>query len=88
LLSSNKLQIISVDGSVEVDNIGNFNTQTGTITLEGFKPTGFDGNQININITPANQNTVRPLRNYILDIDAALSTSIATLDFQNTQVTL
>ena len=88
LLSSNKLQIISVDGSVEVDNIGNFNTQTGTITLEGFKPTGFDGNQININITPANQNTVRPLRNYILDIDAALSTSTAVLDFQNTQVTL
>ena len=88
LLSSNKLQIISVDGSVEVDNIGNYNTTTGTITLEGFKPTGFDGNQLNINITPANQNTVRPLRNYILDIDAALSTSIATLDFQNTQVTL
>ena len=41
----------------------------------------------NISIT-ANQNTVRPLRNFILDIDTSLSTSRAVLDFQNTQVTL
>ena len=43
---------------------------------------------IRVDITPANQNTIRPLRNYILDIDRTLSTSKAQLDFQNTQVTL
>ena len=88
LLSSNKLQIISVDGSIEVDNIGSFDSIAGTISLVGFKPTGFNGNKINFNVTPANQNTVRPLRNFILDIDTSLSTSRAVLDFQNTQVTL
>lgn len=88
LLSSNKLQIISVDGSIEVDNIGSFESTAGTISLVGFKPTGFEGNEINFNVTPANQNTVRPLRNFILDIDTSLSTARAVLDFQNTQVTL
>ena len=88
LLSSNKLQIISVDGSVEVDNVGSFDSTAGTISLVGFKPTGFEGNKINFNVTPANQNTVRPLRNFILDIDTSLSTARAVLDFQNTQVTL
>ena len=88
LLSSNKLQIISVDGSIEVDNIGSFESTAGTISLVGFKPTGFEGNKINFNVTPANQNTVRPLRNFILDIDTSLSTARAVLDFQNTQVTL
>ena len=87
-LSSNKLQIISVDGSIEVDNIGSFESTAGTISLVGFKPTGFEGNKINFNVTPANQNTVRPLRNFILDIDTSLSTARAVLDFQNTQVTL
>ena len=60
----------------------------GTISLVGFKPTGFEGSKINFNVTPANQNTVRPLRNFILDIDTSLSTARAVLDFQNTQVTL
>ena len=88
LLSSNKLQIISVDGTVEVDNIGSYDQNSGTISLVGFKPTGFEGNELSFNITPANQNTVRPLRNFILDIDTSLSNSLAVLDFQNTQVTL
>ena len=88
LLSSNKLQVISVDGSIEVDNVGSFDSTAGTISLVGFKPTGFEGNKINFNVTPANQNTVRPLRNFILDIDTSLSTARAVLDFQNTQVTL
>jgi len=88
LLSSNKLQVISVDGSVEVDNVGSFDSTAGTISLVGFKPTGFEGSKINFNVTPANQNTVRPLRNFILDIDTSLSTARAVLDFQNTQVTL
>ena len=88
LLSSNKLQIISVDGTVEVDNIGSYDQNSGTISLVGFKPTVFEGNELSFNITPANQNTVRPLRNFILDIDTSLSNSLAVLDFQNTQVTL
>ena len=43
---------------------------------------------ISITVTPANQNTIRPLRNYVLDIDQSTSTSRALLDFQNTQVSI
>ncbi len=87
-LSSNKLQVITLDGTVEIDNAGSYEASTGTITLIGFKPSGFNGSQIDIKVLPANQNTVRPLRNFILDIDTDLSTSRSLLDFQNTQVSI
>ena len=87
-LSTNKLQVITIDGVVEVDNVGSYESSTGTVTLVGFKPSGFNGSQIDIKVTPANQNTVRPLRNFILDIDTDLSTSRSLLDFQNTQVSI
>ena len=87
-LSTTKLQIISIDGTVEVDNIGSYNNLTGVVTLTGFKPTAFEGDEITVSITPANQNTIRPLRNYVLDIDTTKSTSRAVLDFQNTSVSI
>ena len=87
-LSSNKLQVITIDGVVEVDNVGSYESSTGTVTLVGFKPSGFNGSQIDVKVIPANQNTVRPLRNFILDIDTDLSTSRSLLDFQNTQVSI
>ena len=87
-LSTTKLQIISIDGTVEVDNIGSYNNLTGVVTLTGFKPTAFEGDEITVSITPANQNTIRPLRNYVLDIDTTKSTSRAILDFQNTSVSI
>jgi len=83
-----KLQIISIDGTVEVDNIGNYNNLTGVVSIIGFKPTAFEGNAIDISILPANQSTIRPLRNFILDIDTTASTSRAILDFQNTAVSI
>ena len=87
-LSSNKLQVITLDGTVEIDNAGSYEASTGTVTLIGFKPSGFNGSQIDIKVLPANQNTVRPLRNFVLDIDTDLSTSRSLLDFQNTQVSI
>jgi len=87
-LSTTKLQIVSIDGTIEVDNIGSYNNLTGVVTLTGFKPTAFEGDEITVSITPANQNTIRPLRNYVLDIDTTKSTSRAVLDFQNTSVSI
>ena len=86
-VGTTKLQIISIDGTIEVDNIGSYNNLTGTVTLVGFKPTSFEGSEISISVFPANQNTIRPLRNYILDIDTT-SSSRAVLDFQNTAVSI
>ena len=83
-----KLQIISIDGTVEIDNIGSYNNLTGVVSIIGFKPTAFEGSAIDISILPANQSTVRPLRNFVLDIDTTASTSRAVLDFQNTAVSI
>ena len=88
LLKSNVLQVISVDGTVEVDNIGDYQSATGKITLNGFKPSSFEGSAIQVAVTPANQSTIRPLRNFVIDIDTQASSSNALLDFQNTAVTL
>ena len=87
-LNSTKIQIVSVDGTIENDNVGTYNQETGVVSLVGFKPTSIDGSFISITVTPANQNTIRPLRNYVLDIDQSTSTSRALLDFQNTQVSI
>ena len=87
-LDSNKLQIISVDGTIEIDNIGSYDASKGTISLVGFNPTAIVGTSIKFSATPANQSTIRPLRNYILDIDTLNSNSSAILDLQNTTVTL
>ena len=87
-LSSNKLEIISSDGTVEVDNIGSYDGGKGTITLVGFNPSAIVGTSIKFSVIPANQSTIRPLRNFILDIDTSASNTSAILDFQNTAVTL
>jgi len=86
-VGTTKLQIISIEGTIEVDNIGSYNNLTGIVNLVGFKPTSFEGSEISISVFPANQNTIRPLRNYILDIDTT-SSSRAVLDFQNTAVSI
>ena len=83
-----KLQIVSVDGTVEVDNIGSYGTTTGIVSIIGFNPAAFEGTSITLSTTPANQNTIRPLRNYVIDIDTGLSSSRAILDFQNTSVSI
>ena len=83
-LNSTKIQIVSIEGDIEVDNAGSYNPATGTVSLTGFKPTAIEGTEIKVSVTPANESTIRPLRNFILNIDQSLSTSNAVLDFQNT----
>lgn len=86
--SSTKLQVVSVDGTIEVDNVGSYNAVSGIISIVGFKPSSFEGSSISLKATPANQSTIRPLRNYVIDIDTALSSSRAILDYQNTSVSI
>jgi len=83
-LSSNTIQIINSTGGIVNDNIGSYAANSGTITLTQFNPTAIEGDFIKISSTPTDQSTVRPLRQHILKFDADLSTTIATLDFQNT----
>ena len=89
LLNYTKLQIVDQsDGSVVVDNIGTYNTSKGTIDLVGFKPSAFSGVGIEIMVTPANESTIRPLRNYVLELDEDKTTVNSIIDYQNTATSL
>jgi len=87
-LGSNTLQVQTVGGVTLVSNIGSYTESTGTVSLVAFNPSAIVGTQLKVSVTPANQSTIRPLRNYIIDIDAGLTTTIAQVDYQNTRTTL
>lgn len=89
LLESTKLQLISADdGTVVVDNVGSYNTSSGVVTISGQSITAIQGESIKITATPADQGTIKPLRNYILKYDTVRSRASGTFDFQNTAVTI
>ena len=89
-LSSTILQVIDADANVQVNNIGSYNPNNGTVTITGFNPVSIAGGQtyIRLSVTPANQSTITPLRNYILNIDTARSFASGILDYGKTQVAL
>ena len=84
-LGTNQLQVISNIGSeILADNIGTYNASTGVVSIVGLTVSAFVGENIKVSVKPANESTIRPLRNYILDIDTSRSVAAATLDYQNT----
>lgn len=88
-LNSKKLELVNIDGDVELDNIGEYDTGTGKVLLQGFNPVTIEGGSIlKVSVTPTNQSTIRPLRNYIIDLDTELSFAQSQIDYQNTQLTL
>lgn len=87
-LGSTKLQIVNLENTVVLDNAGSFNANTGVVSITGFLPSAYEGDAVKVTATPANQSTIRPLRNYILSIDQSTSVSQALVDYQNTAVSL
>ena len=88
-LNSTTLQIQNSTGEIIVDNIGSFSPATGKVNLVGFLPTSVDNNGVlKVSVRPANESTVRPLRNYIIDIDTSLLTVTTQIDFQNTETVI
>jgi hypothetical protein len=90
-LSSTTLQIVrNSDGAVLVNNIGSYTPSTGTINLVSFNPTEIDGSitDIRISAIPANQSTVRPLRNFVLALDTTKSFASAQIDYERIRVTI
>lgn len=71
-LGSNKLQVVTLENVVIVDNIGSYSSTTNDINIVGFQPTSVLGgdNFIKISATPANQSAISPLRNDILRYDS------------------
>jgi hypothetical protein len=90
-LNSNILQVVAqATGLVLVNNIGTYTAATGKVNIVGFAPDNIIGgsNEIKISALPANQSTIRPLRNFILSLDTANSFSSAQLDYERIEVTL
>jgi hypothetical protein len=74
---------------VLVDNIGSVTPSTGKLNLTGFLPTAVDNSGVlKIAVRPANESTVRPLRNYIIDIDTTQLNVTTQVDFQNTETVI
>ena len=88
-LKETKLELIdNATSTVELDNAGSYDAGTGVVTLSGLTISAYEGAAIKISVTPADQDTIKPLRNYILKIDADKSSEIGVTDFQNTAITL
>ena len=90
-LSSNTIELLDiVNDSIVQDNIGSYNQSTGVVTLTGFGGgiTSYQGDTIKISVTPADQQTIKPLRNYILELDPAFTTVAGTIDTTNTKTSL
>jgi len=88
-LNSTKLEIFdTANGVVLLDNAGSYTPSTGVVNIKAFSPSAYAGDAIKVSATPANQQTIRPLRNFILNLDTALTTVAGTTDFQNTEVSL
>ena len=79
-LNTSTIEVINVStGGVQVDNIGQFESSTGVLTLSGFEGTLVTGDHIKITATPANESVINPVRNNILEIDETATRSVAVL---------
>lgn len=89
-LGSTVLQITDLSGNVLLNNVGIYYPDTGHIALDGFAPgviTSGDS-YIKFSALPRNDNVIKPLRNFYLDIDASLSYSAAQIDRNETSIAL
>lgn len=87
-LESNILQILKPNGTVVSGNIGTYDAATGTVSLTGINITAYQGDYIRVSAVPANQSTIKPLRNYILSLDPSRTITSSIVDYETTAITL
>ena len=89
-LGSNVLQVVNnASQTVLQDNAGTYNASNGTLSIVGVNIEGVvGGSEIKITADPLKDDTIRPLRQYILKHDNSVSASSGTEDFQNTKTTI
>lgn len=89
-LGGYEMQLVDLDGVVLVEKIGYYEPATGKVVLNALRidGTGFIGDTIKFSAVPANQSTIRPLRSYILQVDAGASYTRGRIDDGVTQVEL
>lgn len=89
-LNSTTLQIFDLTGVVLAQNVGTYTPDTGKVSLENFVPTSIQGNlgYLKIFATPAKESAIKPIKNYILALDADETVAVGTIDYQKTRVTV
>lgn len=88
-LGSHRLQIFNVDGQLEFSNIGYYDEVTGQVIISALDvETNLLPVMIKVSAVPANSSTIRPLRNYIIELDETASRTRAIIDEGTTKVTL
>jgi len=79
-LDSTVLELFSVNtGKLILDNVGSYNPDAGTLSLESFSISLISGDHVKIKAIPANQATITPQRNNIIKYDAGSSSATAVL---------
>jgi len=89
-LNSNILQVISSNGTIIEEDIGNYDYEKGSVTLYGFNPvSNLSGKSyISFTSTPIDQSMIKPLRNYVLRLDTSKLVMQPIKNEQDTKVAL
>ena len=89
-LGSTQLQLLDVDNVVKIANVGYYEPANGKVYLNALRidKIGYTGTGVKISVTPANQSTIRPLRNYIITYDSGASSTQGFVDYGATKVLL
>lgn len=88
-LGSTSIELVS-GSTVIFSNIGQYDTFTGVVTLETFNPQSIYGglSQLKVSATPEDQSYIKPLRNYVLNLDSDKLKVKAIYDEQKTKIVL
>ena len=89
-LGTNILEVVTAEGEIVITNIGTYNAVNGSVNIVSLAPTSIVGaaSYIKMSAVPANQSTIRPLRNYVLTLDTEKSFASAQIDYQEIKVSL
>ena len=87
-IGSTRLQIFDLDNIIRERNIGRYEPATGEVFLHALSVDTVAPLTLKVSVTPANPSTVRPLRNYIIELDEDSLIAHAVIDEQTTRVLL
>lgn len=88
-LGSHKLQLFTLDGELAFGNVGYYDQANGQVLIKALDvETNLQPVLIKVSAVPANSSTIRPLRNYIIELDESVSTTRALIDEGTTKVKL
>jgi hypothetical protein len=85
-LGSTRLQIFDLDDVVQIANVGSYDPAKGEVFLNALRVD--EHTTLKVSADPANQATLRPLRNYIVSIDPTVSSVSGTLESSDVKVNL